>query len=141
MKNHGHVLNLRLRQAVLPNDDKWRDAILTVIQQNDPVLCWFNNQCFGASRKTRANVHSIRIHRFTRVEIKVFEIGSDVLGVVVLYPGLERFYFRIIGALLLELCNDFFEVCWWTNGFGISACFSGKKGFRGGTEALPFNWV
>lgn len=37
-ENDRRVSNLRLCQAVLPNSDKRRDAILSVVKQYDPVL-------------------------------------------------------------------------------------------------------
>lgn len=57
------------------------------------------------------NIHSVRIHRFASVEIKVLEIGRDVLGIIVLYSILKGLNFRIVGAILLELFDNFLEVC------------------------------
>ena len=56
------------------------------------------------------DIHPIRIHGLSSVEIEILEIGRNVFGVVILSPGLEGFYFLLVGALLLELFDDFFKV-------------------------------
>lgn len=62
-----------------------------------------------------------------------------MLGEVVLSPGLKRFYFVLVGALLFELLDDFFEVSYLRD--GVSWLFMKYKGGlevnMGGDQ--PFN--
>lgn len=66
------------------------------------------------------NIHPIRIHGLSGIEIEILEIGRNVFGIVILSPILEGFYFLLVGALLFELFDHFFEVACTNTVGGIS---------------------
>ena len=51
-------------------------------------------------------IHSVRVHRFTSVEIEVLEVGRDLLGEVALHTGLETLDLLLTLAGFLELLDD-----------------------------------
>lgn len=64
---------------MLPDCDKWRNAILTVVKQNDPrgiaSIIIHARSVF----KMIADSHSIRIHTFADEELVIFEATDDLL--------------------------------------------------------------
>lgn len=55
-------------------------------------------------------LHSVRIHRFARIEVVVLEIRGNHFRVVALYFGLEFFNIILTLASFLELLDNFFEI-------------------------------
>lgn len=66
----------------------------------------------GAGRWRIKDLHSVRIHGFSGVEIKVLEIRRDVLDVIVLRPLLEGLDLFLVGAVLLEFLHYFLQICY-----------------------------
>ena len=60
--------------------------------------------------KKRLSVHSIRIHGFPAIEIKVAEIWCDLLCVIGLDFLLELFDLLFIRAAFLELLHDLLQI-------------------------------
>lgn len=60
--------------------------------------------------KEGASIHPIRVHRLAHVKVKIFEVGRNMLGIIILSPGLKCFHFGLVGALLLELLYHFLKV-------------------------------
>jgi hypothetical protein len=75
-------LDLHLLEAVLPDDDVGRGAVLAVVEEDDPVclgqyvlLTLCKDRCAGGGR----NSHCVGVHRLARVEFPVLEVGQDLL--------------------------------------------------------------
>ena len=60
--------------------------------------------------RTRTRVHSIRIHGFAQVEVKILEIWGDLGGVVVLDFLLEIFNLCLIRAAFLQFFHNLLQV-------------------------------
>ena len=60
--------------------------------------------------RTRTRVHSIRIHGFAQVEVKILEIWGDLGGVVALDFGLEVFNLCLIRAAFLQFSDHLLQV-------------------------------
>ncbi len=65
---------------------------------------------WGAAKGVSMSIHSIRIHRLSGVEVEIFKIGSNMFGIIVLSPVLKGFYFFLVGSLLFEFFDYFFEI-------------------------------
>lgn len=66
---------------MLPDSDERSDTILTVVHKDNPaivsMLCYY----VGDSVILESVLHSVGVHRLANVEIVVFEVGDNLLGV------------------------------------------------------------
>lgn len=95
---------------MLPDNDIWCNAVLAVIEKDDPMKqCQHESEAFGLLRR-KGRVHSLRVQRLAGVEIQVAEVGQKLFGVIILHTLLEPFDVVFILASRLELLDDLLQI-------------------------------
>lgn len=107
-------LDLHLLETVLPDNDVGGDTILTVVEEDNTRKRMLASADLGFGGECE-DVQAIGVHGLASVELKVLEVGQELLLDVALSTLLESRDGVGIGTLLLELGLDSLEVAYLRN--------------------------
>jgi len=99
-------LDLLLLDTVLPDGHKWRDTVLTVVEQHNPTAHVSTHTSRGHDR---SHLHSVGVHGLADKELVVLEVGNDLLRVS-LRTRLELLDRLVAGAVGLHSLLDLLHV-------------------------------
>lgn len=127
-------LDLHRAQTMLPKGDIGGDTILTVVQEDNPIIpivSYRNLFMHGTSTSGRLDLHSIRVHLRTSVELVVLEVSADLLEESSSLR-LEILDLRIRSTSLLQLRRK-----------GLQVAYIGErlaKQIKGTNVSYPIGW-